>query len=312
MLYWADAGNNALRNSTSNVGFSDVLVEPIMSYGCQVWGPDVFVSKVASADPYSTWSNAEKVHISYLRTMAGVGKCCIEVLLRDFNRKPIMHHWVLLAARWFMTLKYMSDDRLAHCAWVADIDLMLRGCRNCWTYKLLHTMSLLGILNRTAWDRRANSVIDRQCIMQLQLVPKIIKLALRSMMASRWADMHVDPRTAPSGGIEMCTHAAWVLKFQEDSCAVPKHLKLCVSFVVLQCLARLRLGWHQLQIRTDRIKKARARLPRNERLCRLCSVHGAAFHAQHARVGCVEDGPTLSVGMPSIPAFEGKISMCFW
>jgi hypothetical protein len=30
-------------------GIFDVLVEPIMSYGCQVWGPDVFVSQVASS-----------------------------------------------------------------------------------------------------------------------------------------------------------------------------------------------------------------------------------------------------------------------
>jgi hypothetical protein len=55
----------------------DVLVEPIMSYGCQVWGPEVFVSTVASTKPYGAWSNAEKVHLAYLRTMAGVGECCM-------------------------------------------------------------------------------------------------------------------------------------------------------------------------------------------------------------------------------------------
>jgi hypothetical protein len=103
----------------------DVLVESIMSYGCQVWGPKVFVSTVASTKAYdSAWSNAEIVHLAYLRTMAGVGDCCIEVLMRDFNCKAIMHYWVLLAARLFLTLKCMPDDRLAHCAWVADIDLM--------------------------------------------------------------------------------------------------------------------------------------------------------------------------------------------
>jgi hypothetical protein len=83
---------------------------------------------------YSAWSNAAKVHLAYLGTMAGrVGECCIDVLMREFNRKPIMHHWVLLAARFFMTLKCMPDDRPAHCAWVADIDLMMAGCRTCWT-----------------------------------------------------------------------------------------------------------------------------------------------------------------------------------
>jgi hypothetical protein len=83
--------------------------------------------------------------------------------MRDFHRRPVSHHWVLLAARWYMTLKCMSDDRLAHCACVTDIDLMLAGCRSCWTYQL-HTMSLLGGLIRTAWDHRANSVVDRRCI----------------------------------------------------------------------------------------------------------------------------------------------------
>ena len=290
----------------------DVLVEPILSYGCQVWGPDVFVSKVASTKPYTTWSNAEKVHISYLRTMAGVGECCIEVLMRDFQRTPIMHHWVLLAARWFMNLKCMSDDRLAYCAWVADIDLMLSGCRDCWTYYLLHTMSLLGVLDRTMWDHRANSVVDRQCIMQLQLVPKNIKLALRAKMASRWADLHADPRTAPSGGLEMCTHAAWVLKFQgAGTCVLPKHLKVCASFAVLQCLARLRLGWHQLQVRTDRIKRSTERLPRHQRLCRLCSTDGAPFHAHHPGVALVEDVQHFLLECPAYQHLRAKYPNVF-
>jgi hypothetical protein len=118
-----------------------------MSYGCQVWGLNG-AQKCLSQHfnsgldklPYSAWSNAEKVHLAHLRTIAGVGECCIDVLMRDFNRKPITHHWVPLAARFFMTLKCMPDDRLAQCAWVADIDLMLAGCRTCWTYQLLHTM----------------------------------------------------------------------------------------------------------------------------------------------------------------------------
>jgi hypothetical protein len=50
--------------------------------------------------------------------------------MRDLNRRPILH----LAARWFTTLKCLSDDRLAHCALLADIDLMLAGCRICWTF----------------------------------------------------------------------------------------------------------------------------------------------------------------------------------
>jgi hypothetical protein len=208
-------------------------------------------------------------------------------------------------------LNCMSADRLAHCAWIADIDLMLAGCRSCWTYQLLHTMSLLGVLSRTAWDHRANSVVDRRCIMQLQLVPKSIKIALRDKMAARWAAVHVDPRIAPSGGVEMCTHAAWVMKFEHGNSQMSKHLKMCVSFVVLQCLARLRLGWHQLQIRTDRIKTARARMPRNQRLCRLCSTDGAAFRAHRIGGGCVEDVRHFWLEFPAYQHLRAKYPCVF-
>jgi hypothetical protein len=257
-----------------------------------VWGPDIFASKVASDKPYTQWSTAEKIQVSYLRRMAGVGDGCIEVLMRDFARCPIMHHWVILAARWFMALKCMSSDRLAHCAWVADIELMLEGCEGCWTYKLLHTMALLGVLDRASiWDAQGDIIIDKQGVMLLQLLPKNIKHALKNRMALRWAALQPDPRTAPSTGVEMCTHAAWVLKLTggSDGGGVPKHLKLCVSFVVLQCLARLRLGWHDLQIRRGRLHSPQTDRSRHKRLCRLCSVDDAAFHAQRSGPVCVED-----------------------
>jgi hypothetical protein len=68
----------------------------------------------------------------------------------------------------------------------------------------------------------ANSVVDQHRVMHLQLVLKPIKLALHGLMASRRADvLGRDPTVAPSEGIEMCTHAAWVLKFQKGGCTVP-------------------------------------------------------------------------------------------
>jgi hypothetical protein len=215
-----------------------------------------------------------------------------------------------------MTLKCMPDDRLAHCAWVADVDLMmLAGCRTCWTYQLLLTMSLLGVLSRNSWDHRTNYVIDRHSIMHLQLVPKAIRLALHGQMASRWTRADVlgrDPRVAPSVGIEMCSHAAWVLKFQEGAwlyCAETFEIVCIVA--VLQCLARLRLGWHQLRVRTGRLKKARARLPRNQRLCLLCSTDGAAFLAQRVGGCCVEDVKHFLLECPAYHRLRARYPCVF-
>jgi hypothetical protein len=78
----------------------------------------------------------------------------------------------------------MSDERLAHCACVADIDSLMLP----WMPHVLD-LSVVGH-NVFTWSAQpglpgtiaVNSVIDRQCIMHLQLVPKAIKLALHGEM----------------------------------------------------------------------------------------------------------------------------------
>jgi hypothetical protein len=60
----------------------------------------------------------------------------------------------------------------------------------------------------------------------------------------------------------------------------PQHLKCCISFRMLQCLSRFRVGWHHLRVQTGRQVSARQGLRREaraERLCPLCSVPGASF-----------------------------------
>jgi hypothetical protein len=59
----------------------DALVEPVLSYGCQVWGPWAWSIR----DPLG--SPAEKVHLDYLRIMSGAGKKVKQqLLMRDFAR----------------------------------------------------------------------------------------------------------------------------------------------------------------------------------------------------------------------------------
>jgi hypothetical protein len=52
----------------------------------------------------------------FLRMMAGAGNGCIEVLLRYlFNRRPVMHRWVMLAGRWFTDVEgSMPPYQLTH------------------------------------------------------------------------------------------------------------------------------------------------------------------------------------------------------
>jgi hypothetical protein len=289
----------------------DALVEPVLSYASHVWGPELFSGGklVAMVRP----SKSDKVHTDYLRMMAGAGKStCTDVLLRDFGRNPVMHHWVVLASRWFAKLGAMPPGRMAHHAWLADITIMMAGCKKCWTFQILSTLTSLGVLQQASWDATlVGSEITSEDIQRICVSEVAVKDALHLLSRSRWNVGHVDPRTAPSVGIERCTHAAWVYPLIDGSVGHrPKHLTLCLSFKVLQCLARFRLGWHHLQVQVGRTK--RPRVPRAARLCRLCSVEGGPCHvAAGADLPCVEDLMHFMLDCPAYASIRLRFPTVF-
>jgi hypothetical protein len=45
-----------------------------------------------------------------------------------------------------------QQHKLAARALRDDVRLMLQGCKDCWTYKVLHTLSKLGCIQQAAWQ----------------------------------------------------------------------------------------------------------------------------------------------------------------
>lgn len=253
----------------------DILVEPVMSYGCHVWGPTVCHNRMVSADRPVFMSDAEKVHVYFLRMMTGTGKGCIDVLLRDMHRAPIMHHWLVLAARWWTRLAAMPPDQvcMARDAWLSDIALMRgsetagRVYRKCWSYRLLHCLEQIGAISAADWG----PTVD---LTTLRFDEAHIKQRLAQCLHARWAAVaQEDPRVAPTVGVEKCAHANWVYAVDNtvdctDRRTAPLHMVLCAPTVHLRTLAQLRLGWAHLQVELGR--RQRPSVPREQRVCRVC------------------------------------------
>jgi hypothetical protein len=253
----------------------DILVEPVLSYGCHVWGPAAFHKRLSSAQRQVFMNEAEKLHMYFLRMMAGTGKVCVDVILRDMHRAPIMHHWVVLAARWWTKLAVMPPARasMARDAWLSDIALM-RGSETagrmytkCWSYRLLHSLEQIGAISAADWGPSAD-------LTALRFDEQHIKSCLARCMHARWAAVvQGDPRSAPSAGVEKCAHANWVYAVDPnidctDRHVAPPHMALCAPFKHLRALAQLRLGWAHLQVELGR--RRRPPVPREQRVCRAC------------------------------------------
>ena len=71
-------------------------------------------------------TTADKLHITYLRHLSGVGKhAIVDVILMDFERLPVWVHWVVLGVRWLRKLQDMQpadgqdSNRLAYHVWLS-------------------------------------------------------------------------------------------------------------------------------------------------------------------------------------------------
>lgn len=291
----------------------DVLVEPVLSYASHIWGPQHFVKRLA-ASPLCTDLKAEKVHTSYLRILCGASKgTSLDVLYRDMHRLPVVFHWVVLAVRWWNRMGAAHVDALgtlACCAWVEDVALAYGGCKDCWASRVLVTMTKLGLL-QADWRQQPLPWVQGLRWQEVE-----VQQALARLLVSRWqGSSHPDPRAAPSRGVALCTHMAWVLPLNPaqvdlSRATAPPHTKVLGSFSVLRNYSQLRTGCAHLEV--DQGRQGR-RVERHSRLCRLCSgpdATPALRQAVLARTGTSDNVEDLKHFVLECPVYDDLRARC--
>jgi hypothetical protein len=157
-----------------------------------------------------------------------------------------------------------------------DVRLMLQGCRDCWVFKLLDTLSDLDVVQREAWQPQPHQWPTVSSVLDAIPTEKQVKEQLQE----RWDDILLDVKPdvdaadavthrAPSDSIMLASYVAWVRPWDLQQ-KLP-HLKCqWLTHKQFQCIARMRLGWHRLGIQQGRFDH----VPRCRRSCELCCVHG--------------------------------------
>jgi hypothetical protein len=110
-------------------------------------------------------------------------------------------------------------------------------------------------------------------ILALDIQEAVVRECLKQMFEKDWEDVdlvceHPQDSTCPKDRIMRNSYAAWARGPHDDT---PTYLKsTALSFRMIQCVAKMRLGWHSLAIQTGRYNKT----PRAERVCQLCQALG--------------------------------------
>ena len=230
----------------------DILVEPVLSYGAHIWGP-LMCSKWMTAGYSSRACEADHVHFLFLRELYGAHRTASrDVLLRDTHRASLPCRWLSLAASWWEKLIAMEPNRLARQVWVADIDLMLRGCVECWTFHLLEGLEEIGFVVADQW-RSGTPGVTVETIKAICVTKEAVLQAALRYQAAHWQAIiaaSTDPRGGVSAGTHLRTHVTWVHELEPNTvhgrANAPRFHHLCLPRGIIRCLGRYRLGGQHL------------------------------------------------------------------
>lgn len=124
----------------------DVFVQPVMSFGAEVWGPQLVVAALSGKDVGA----CERIHLSFLRKLLGVSDTCSGLtVLAETGRMPLAVSWAQQTARFLNRLIALDDSRVAKQALMDSAALAAvgggaGGGRQCWAAEVGVMCGLLG------------------------------------------------------------------------------------------------------------------------------------------------------------------------
>ena len=250
-----------------------VLVEPVLSYGCQVWGPDMLGKGL---DRNATLSNAqERVQVDFMRIISGVPNAAHRwSLLREFGANPLHVHWLKLCARFWKRVLDLPPERLLRQALLGDIALFREGNLDCWSAKFLLAMEQLRV-----FESDHNSFRSEASIVALPITEERVADRAKHHYGAAWRGLPADLVNAASDQIVPATYHHLVCGGRDETGA--PHLSTFMPRNLKTCLTRLRVGSFDLRIHTGRFDKT----PRHLRTCPACGT-GAVEDLAHFALHC--------------------------
>jgi hypothetical protein len=246
----------------------DALVFPVVSYGCQIWGPSVCMQKDGGVLPRDLLDASkrviavENVQVQFLRLIVGMPASAAKwIVLTELKRLPLQLRWLILCARFWQSVLSLLDSELLYLAMVDNVQLFLqqRDGRS-WMAQFLRALCCLGVVT----SQQINQVTSFDDLRELDITEIKVREAIDVYCARLWVGSVVSvlPSMALSDEVLWCTYKQWVL----GSAAFAPYLKCLFSLKALQSLARLRVTSYPLQVCVGRMQN----VPRALRLCQLC------------------------------------------
>lgn len=280
----------------------DQLVNPILSYGCQVWGPDVCINALAMKDVLNRIRVVQEgVHIDFLRRIGGLPSSSpLWILFKEFDRIPLHFQWLTLCARFWGKATAdpaaLTTNNVLLRASMRDNIRLAMSNSNCWVSKFLNCLVHANVISQESLD--ACSTV--QHFLDLPISESFVKIKLKGLWNSLCEQVFgdvADPRGFPDDApVTSIRYRAWV-----DCQAKPPHLTAFLPTFIKHEILRLRCTSYPLAIQMGR--RQRVKVPRSMRLCKACLIDNVC--------ACVEDDKHFLMECPAYDFIRLKYDKLF-
>jgi hypothetical protein len=258
-------------------------IRPILSYGAQVWGPDLLLQVLESAN--SRVSLFEKavadrmvgLQRTFLRSLACVKTAPNALLFREFDQHPLHVFWARLVFRFWNKL-VESEGSIYHCVFREELRHALsgEGPHDSWGAKVLRVLQALGFdLESVTGNADAEGKV--LALSSHKLDVSALLGELKERFSTHWVSdrLRVDPRDFASdtrqSGVKMCRYEHWM--------GDPHHLEGYIPSSHHRSMIRFRLCCWAIEV-----NRPNGRM-RADRVCPMCRS-GAVEDEHHVFMEC--------------------------
>ena len=259
----------------------DTLALSVLSYGCEVWGPELCSDLCVKG--VCTGVAEEQVHRPFMRQALGVCKTTpVSAMMRELRRHPLAVHWLsMVLGFWNRAVRRPVTDYL-HVAMkenmqlAADSSVCYRDRQRLWGYHFMRCMTGLGV----SWRNE-----DGQ--FQPIKTGDVIELAVQKWYNYEWGAVEqmvqgtawarnsngCVVRAAPSSmsGFKQLVYQQWFADDVKDSddemTKWARYTFTLRSYPLTRIMAQFRLGSHWLNVQQGRFRG----IDRAGRVCPRCT-----------------------------------------
>ena len=224
-------------------------VEPIATYGCEIWGTVNFLSskvKKANFQLENLLENfaCDKLHIKFLKYISGMNKAsCNIALLSEFGRYPLSIKVLVNTCKYLQRL-LTTDSGLLQCAYKESSLIASRG-KMSWVSCVEFLLKQLKVANTMVYQKKFSTIIKSKLINRFK---ENITNTLMKCTENKEGKLR--------------TYAIFKTIFQKE-----KYLSVIQDVSIRKCFMSFRISSHKLEIERGRHKRHSV----EKRVCIYCS-----------------------------------------